>query len=100
GYSVCIASNGQEALARIDEQVPSVILHDLNMPIMSGWELLAELRARQITTPVLFMSAGRIAKVEARRHGVAGWVPKPFDLDDLLETVERTVRLSTAGGAP
>jgi CheY-like chemotaxis protein len=99
GYSVCIAGNGREALERIVANRPAVILLDLNMPIMSGWDVLAELRTRQCTIPVLFMSAGRTAKVEAARHGVAGWVPKPFDLDDLLATIARAVQLSAAGGA-
>ncbi|MHB8573876.1 MAG: response regulator [Dehalococcoidia bacterium] len=89
GYTVSLAVNGRDALERITTQRPAVILLDLNMPVMTGWELVGELRARCIDVPVLFMSAGRAAKIDAERYGVAGWLPKPFDLDELLDCVQR-----------
>ncbi len=96
GYRVRLAADGRRALELILAESPAAVLLDLNMPLMTGQELLAELRARQVDVPVLFMSAAGRASAEAARCGAAGWVPKPFDLDDLLETVARATRAAAS----
>jgi CheY-like chemotaxis protein len=89
GYAVQTAANGQEALDSIRQQPPSLVLLDLQMPVMTGWDVVDKLRAEGLPVPVVFMSAGIIARAEAERVGVAGYLSKPFDLDDLLGVVER-----------
>ena len=89
GFAVATAANGREALARIAAQPPALVLLDLQMPIMSGWEVLAELRAAQVQVPVVFMTAGYRAKAEAERHGADGYVAKPFDVAEVLQVVAR-----------
>ena len=89
GYSVATAANGRAALERIAERPPAVILLDLQRPVMSGWEVLEQLRQREIGIPVVFMTAGYRAHIEADRHHAQGHLGKPFEMDDLLHVVAR-----------
>lgn len=89
GYRVATAANGRQALERIAEQRPKLILLDLQMPVMNGWELQEQLHRHQPDVPVVFMTAGLRAKAEAERHHAAGYLAKPFDLDELLCLVSR-----------
>lgn len=89
GYTVATASNGCEALVRIAEQRPALVLLDLQMPVMNGWEVLTRVRESGLNIPVVFMTAGLRAHAEAARHHADGALPKPFDLDELLQLVER-----------
>ena len=89
GYSVATAGNGEAALTRIAERMPALILLDLQMPVMSGWEVLSHLRERSIPIPVVFMTAGYRAQTEAERHRAEGHLGKPFEMDDLLGLVAR-----------
>jgi CheY-like chemotaxis protein len=91
GYQVLTAANGREALAHVVDgaERPDVILLDLQMPIMSGWDVLAHLRAAHVEIPVVFMTAGYRARAEAARHGADGFLAKPFAIDDVLALVAR-----------
>ena len=89
GYQVTTASNGRLAWEMIARQQPDVVLLDLQMPVMTGWELLGLIRERGLQVPIVVMTAGYRAKAEAERHGAAAHLSKPFDLNDLLATVER-----------
>ncbi len=91
GYRVVAASNGQQALDRIVEMQPAVVLLDLTMPVMNGWELNGRLKEMGLAVPVVFMTAAFRARAEAEMHGAAGHLTKPFDLEDLVHTVERFV---------
>ncbi len=91
GYDVATAANGREALDQIAESAPSVVLLDLQMPEMDGWQLQRRLRELHLDVPVVFMTAGYRARAEAERHQAAGYLAKPFDMDDLLSTVARFV---------
>jgi CheY-like chemotaxis protein len=93
GYVVRSAANGREALAvlRQGPGVPAIILLDLMMPVMSGWEF----RAAQCEDPalaeipVIVLSAGRDLSVGAASVRAVSYLPKPVDLDVLLDTVSR-----------
>lgn len=89
GFSVATAGDGEEALARIAEHQPDVILLDLQLPGMDGWQVHAWLKRLALNIPVIFMSAGIRAQVAARTQQAAGFLAKPFDLDDLLAVVQR-----------
>jgi CheY-like chemotaxis protein len=89
GYAVALAANGRDALARLAQQPPDAILLDLNMPVMSGWEFHERLKSQKSRIPVVFMTAGQEAQREARAHGATGYLAKPFEMDDLLQTVEQ-----------
>lgn len=84
GFRVSTASNGVEGLACLDSVSPDIILLDLTMPVMDGWEFVRRLQERGIGTPVIVMTAGYRANLEAQRNGAAGFLGKPFDIEELL----------------
>ncbi len=90
GHAVRAATNGPEALAWLREgNHPRVVLLDLVMPIMSGAEVVQQLRAAPATRdiPVVLMTGASPA--EARNAQVDALVVKPFELADLLAVVRR-----------
>jgi CheY-like chemotaxis protein len=89
GYAVITATNGPDALARVLEREPSLVLLDLQMPLMTGQETLARLREMPFQIPVIFMTAGLRAKAEATKHGADGHLSKPFEFEELLHIVRR-----------
>lgn len=91
GYAVTEAANGREALQRVQEQRPAVVLLDLRMPVMDGRRCCEELRATQPELPVVLMTAAYQAREEASSCGATGCLSKPFDVDAVLDTVARYV---------
>src|SRR5712692_943826 len=91
GFCVALARNGREALDRVAEKPPLLVLLDLQMPEMSGWEAHQRLRAEHAGLPVVVMTAGEHARREADQHGADGFLAKPFELADVLNTVARFV---------
>lgn len=91
GYEVTAATNGRQALDRLEEARPDLILLDLRMPVMSGVEVLNELRARGDPTPVLVCTAHRdpAEMVDATEAGADDHITKPIDFDVLFEKIER-----------
>jgi CheY-like chemotaxis protein len=90
GYEVHTAATGLEALAQVARRQPAAMLLDVELPDLAGWGVLDALAAHAAGPPVLLLSASDGARLRrsAERHGV-GVLTKPFDLDVLLETVER-----------
>jgi CheY-like chemotaxis protein len=90
GYEVQTAGNGQEALARLDGWRPDLILLDLMMPVMDGWAFRAQQRqlASVADVPVIVLSATRDLPAKAEQLEPAYLFSKPFDLDELLSTIE------------
>jgi CheY-like chemotaxis protein len=94
GFTTVGASNGAEALKHLKQArvAPSLILLDLMMPVMNGWQF----RARQLEDPalagipVIVMSASDERDLPADAH-----VGKPFEIDELLEAISRLARAST-----
>jgi CheY-like chemotaxis protein len=87
GYEVQGAGDGAEALAKAKDCHPAVVLLDLMMPGMNGWEFRARQRGdpELSAIPVIVVSAlGKVPGVDA-----AGYLQKPFELDDLLSAVRR-----------
>jgi CheY-like chemotaxis protein len=89
GYAVEAAADGAEALVAIARDRPALVLLDMRMPVLDGWAVVRELRARSIEVPVVVMTAARDARAWAEDVGAAGHLAKPFDLDDLFAVVER-----------
>jgi twitching motility two-component system response regulator PilH len=95
GAEVITAAGGAEALEAARSHAPQLILLDLAMPGMNGWQVLEALRGSSITAGipvVLQTSAGDFPSVEqARKQGVAAFISKPFRLGDVVETCRRTL---------
>jgi len=93
GYDVAEAANGKEALERLRETPPDVILCDLKMPVMGGLELLAALRESGQQAPAIVLTAfGSIeSAVEAMRAGAYDYVTKPVNRDALLLALDRAL---------
>lgn len=94
GYHVTGLSNGRDALAWLEgASEPDVIILDLMMPTLNGWQFLNEQRQRDTIAkvPVLVLTAdGRVSRQPASVDAAA-LLLKPVNLDDLLETVQRIV---------
>lgn len=93
GYQVQTAANGAEAIAQVEQELPDVILLDMLMPVMDGWEFARRFRERwNRKVPIVVMTAATNAQERAEQIQAEGFLGKPFDLDDLLAVVERRTR--------
>lgn len=92
GYSVHPALSGEEALLRVRRQQPDLVLLDVNMPGMDGWEVLRLLKSEEETAaiPVMMFSVKYEIrdKVHALQEGACDYITKPFSTEDLLVRVE------------
>lgn len=91
GYQVTVAKDGLDALAKLDDPPPAVILLDVMMPRMDGYAFADELQRRGLHPgiPILILTADGRAQQKAERIGAAGYLEKPFNLVDLLQQVAR-----------
>jgi DNA-binding NtrC family response regulator len=98
GVEVHAAENAEIALQRFDERKWSLVVTDVRMPGIDGIELLALIKDRSPSTPVLVMTGYADANTVARAHdsGAIAVVNKPLDLDALLELVERIAAANKA----
>lgn len=88
GYAVRTAENGAVALARVAEEMPRVILLDMRMPVMNGWEFAREFRARHgRAARIVVVTAAENARMRAQEIDADGWLEKPFELDAVLDAV-------------
>jgi CheY-like chemotaxis protein len=101
GYDVLIAADGRDAIERVRERCPDLIVLDLNMPGIDGWQFRTEQRffteATLAAVPVLLMTGAEDAANEALKLHAVGVVKKPIDPDDLLEAVSSAVRSPGSG---
>ena len=89
GAIVEVASNGVEALEKIKPNKYRIVLMDLNMPVMDGYEATRHLRARGETLPIIALTASLPAEVEKDVHkaGLTDIVVKPFNPDELFRVI-------------
>jgi DNA-binding NarL/FixJ family response regulator len=91
GYEVATARSGAEALVRINETMPDLIISDIRMPGLDGYELARSLRshARTELVPIIFLTAKdeRRDRIAGLRAGVDAYLTKPFDPEELLAAV-------------
>lgn len=95
GYDVHEAASGASAIEQVKNQAFDLILSDVNMPIMNGFELVASLRAAPLlyAAPILMLTTEFSGEQKARAKiaGANGWVMKPIDPDQLLRAVSRVL---------
>jgi two-component system response regulator MprA len=100
-YDVVIAADGPEALGKIADAAPDVVILDVLMPEMSGLEVCRRMRVAGNWTPVLMLTAreavsDRVAGLDA---GADDYLAKPFALEELLARIRALVRRSTFDGS-
>src|SRR6185436_8993829 len=104
GYDVCVAEDGRAAIAQANEWKPELILLDLMLPGVDGYQVLQQIRSKGNHVPVIILSAkGEEAdKVRGFRLDADQYVTKPFGILELLERVAALLRRSARGteGAP
>jgi two-component system, chemotaxis family, chemotaxis protein CheY len=92
GYEVEAAPHGAAALEVIGHTRPSVILLDMRMPVMDGWDFARAYREMPGPhVPIIVLTAARDARGRAAEINAEGFLGKPFDLDDLLVVVAQHI---------
>ncbi|HYP99583.1 MAG TPA: PAS domain S-box protein [Polyangiaceae bacterium] len=91
GYEVIEAATGTDALAAIEQDVPSAIVLDVTMPDISGIELLRRIRARGVVAPVILSSGYHAAALDVERDSFQAFLAKPYTLSELFETLARVM---------
>jgi len=98
GYEVLTAPSGAQALQQLEQRWPSMLIVDLMMPGMDGFELCARVK-RIADLPIIVLSAvdASEAKVRALEEYAEDYITKPFDPDELVARVQRVLRRSATG---
>ena len=99
GYQFLEAPNGREALDLMRERRPDVVVLDLMMPVLSGWDVLRERQGDAVLSriPVIVVSANRDPDVAvAVNAGICAFLPKPFDIGALSALVKSCMPPTTA----
>jgi DNA-binding response OmpR family regulator len=93
GYDVLVATNGPEALEQFRTHEPDLVVLDLVMPRMDGFEVLKELRSFS-SVPVIILSAKKddVDKIKGLHLGADDYLPKPFNPDELVARIEAVKR--------
>lgn len=101
GYKVTSAPDGRSGIAAALEAVPDLVILDILMPDVDGLTVLRKLKESHPKLPVLIITAQNIMThaVEAMRRGAYDYLPKPFDINVLLERVDRGLAQIEAAGA-
>ena len=94
GYDVVSCFDGLEALEKMDEEKCDLLLTDIMMPRMNGFELAESVRSTDKTMPIIFMTAkdDKPSKMLGYNIGIDEYVTKPFDIDILLMTIKAILR--------
>lgn len=96
GYEVIPVESGERALEMLEKEKPDLILLDIRMPGLDGWETLDEMARRGIIeeVPVAMFTVEKLTFVRMLRKDIenlVGYIEKPFTRSELLETVKRTI---------
>jgi len=93
GYEVRTAADGQEAIAELEKDSYELMLLDIKMPRMTGFEVLRYVKEKHPKTKVVMLTGFADLKnaLESKKLGAEDFVSKPYDLVDLLTTIERVL---------
>jgi DNA-binding response OmpR family regulator len=95
GYEVFTATDGESGLETILVEQPSMVILDVMMPGLTGWEISKYMRTKEMfaNTPILMLTGigERMNALTAPLYGATAHLDKPFDIEDLLETVRQLI---------
>ena len=99
GYAVTLAYDGAQGLSKFRTIGPDLVLLDVMMPIMNGWELCKAIRAES-QTPIIMLTAKSQTedKVQGLRTGADDYITKPFEMKEVLARMEAVLRRSNCPG--
>ena len=104
GFDVTSANNGASALVEIDRDRPDVVVLDLMLPVLNGYQVLRELRSHPTTKniPVIMLTAisSKEVKETVRRLGGHHYLTKPWKLGSLLTEIRAALRIGDGGPSP
>ena len=93
GFSVAIAGNGEEALAKFDEENPDLLLLDVMMPRLDGWQVCRELRKKSECPIIMITAKGEtFDKVLGLELGADDYVVKPFEAKEIIARIKAVLR--------
>ena len=94
GYKVCLAGNGREALEKMDQEYVDLVILDIMMPQMDGYELSKTLRENNNNLPLLMISAKQLPedKIQGFRAGADDYMTKPIDEEEMLLRIKALLR--------
>ena len=89
GYQVATASNGADALQQVEQSRPDVVVLDLMLPTMNGWDFVERYQDKTAgaSLPILVVSAAGAVTRSMEAHGVRCYLRKPFDMQELARCV-------------
>ena len=97
-YIQYVSLDGQDALSQAKEKRPDLILLDVNMPGLDGFETFKKLQEDQVTKniPVIFLTADTDLKrvVEGLEMGIVAYIRKPFEIDEFKAKIKKHIKLS------
>jgi len=100
GWEVLVANDGESGLELILSEQPDLIILDVMMPGLTGWEICKYIRSKPdwATTPILMLTGigERMNALTAPLYGADAHLDKPFDIDELVETVRQLVAQALA----
>ncbi len=93
GYDVGTAADGAEALIELQKEKFDLVLLDIKMPNMNGFEVLKVIKEKHLGTKVIMLTGFADLKnaIESKKLGAEDFVSKPYDLVDLLTTIDRVM---------
>ena len=93
GYDVAVAGDGDEAITSVQNKKFDLVLLDIKMPKVDGFEVLKFIKKTYPTMKVIMLTGFADLKnaIESKKHGAEDLVSKPYDLVDLLTTIERVL---------
>lgn len=103
GYSVLLARDGGEAIRQATDHRPNLIILDLDLPGLSGWDVVHRLKADQLTAPIPVVAVTENPESGLSAHlraaGFSAYIAKPFPLKYLLEVVPMCLEAHRAGAS-
>ena len=94
-YEVVTATNGQEALDLIQKEEPDLILLDIELPVMNGYEVCQRVKTNEKLKhiPIIFLSANSASKIaeRAKEFNADDYLIKPFDSEELLKKIKNFI---------
>src|SRR5438105_11256193 len=101
GFDVAVCNRGDQALAALTRHRPGLVLLDVMLPGLSGYDICKQIRAKKISTPILMLTAKgqEIDKVVGLDLGADDYVTKPFGMRELLARIHALLRRANPAGA-